>query len=68
MAWAGVIVVINVFFWLFVHYLQEESKRLGLTEHTNKTFYEPTVNVLTLFSLFSLLIIGDLLGWWDWVL
>lgn len=51
------VLLFNAFFWMVVYFAQQESKKLGATEVTNKAFYEPTFNLGMLMSFCSLLYI-----------
>lgn len=54
MGWLiGVVVAFNVFMWLVIYYAQQASEELGVTEYTNKAFYEPTVNAMAIVTLLS---------------
>ena len=52
--WAALILFGLVFFWMVIYYAQQESKRLDVTDYTNKAFYEPVVNLGVVACLFAI--------------
>jgi L-asparagine transporter-like permease len=54
------LVTLNIAMWLGICYAQHQSKKIGVTEVTDKRFFEPTVNMMTLVTLLSLCIIFDI--------
>jgi cytochrome c biogenesis factor len=55
------LVILYIVTGRIIYYAHKKSKELGVTEYTNKAFYEPIVNLLFLGGV--LLIIGFL----DWI-
>lgn len=56
-----IIVTINVIMWIMTYILHQESKKMGVTERTNKTFLEPMVNALAVLAIGSVFTIIDIL-------
>lgn len=62
MAWViGGLVAFNLFMWMVIYYAQKASEEMGVTEYTNKAFYEPTVNAMAIVTLLSVWLIIDLI-------
>ena len=57
----GIVVLFNVFMWMVIYYAQKASEEMGVTEYTNKAFYEPTVNAMAIVTMLSLWWILDLM-------
>lgn len=47
----SLVVVGYIFLLGLMYYAQRESKNLGVTEYTDKAFYEPTANLLFVLGL-----------------
>jgi hypothetical protein len=53
--------LVNAILWWTIYNLYKQSKRLKLTE-TDRTFFEPLMNLMAVFSLGSIVMIYQILS------